>query len=99
MKQILKYLGLLLLAAILFILIAGLFIAKDYHFERSITINAPREKVWEQVNNFTSRNKWNPWAEYDPGMQHTIEGTDEQLALYTNGKEIKRWEAAVKPLL
>lgn len=76
MKQILKYLGLLLLAAILFILIAGLFIAKDYHFERSITINAPREKVWEQVNNFTSRNKWNPWAEYDPGMQHTIEGTD-----------------------
>ncbi|WP_152267554.1 SRPBCC family protein [Agriterribacter humi] len=49
---------------------------KDYHFERSITINAPKEKVWEQVNNFTNRNKWSSWAEYDLNMQHTIEGTD-----------------------
>ena len=76
MKKILKYIGLLLLAAILFILIAGLFIAKDYHFQRSVTINAPKEKVWEQVNNFTNRNKWSPWGAYDPNMEHTIEGTD-----------------------
>ena len=76
MKKILKYIGLLLLAVILFLLIAGLFIAKDYHFERSITINAPKEKVWEQVSSFANRNKWSPWAEYDPGMQHTINGTD-----------------------
>lgn len=76
MKKILKYLGLLILAAILFVLIAGLFIAKDYHFERSISINAPKEKVWEQVSNFTNRNKWSPWIAHDPNMQHSIEGTD-----------------------
>lgn len=76
MKKVLKYLGLLLLAALVFILISGLFVSKDYHFERSISINAPKEKVWAYVSTFANRNKWSPWLEHDPNMQQSVEGTD-----------------------
>ncbi|MFT3701959.1 MAG: SRPBCC family protein [Agriterribacter sp.] len=76
MKKILKIIGFIILAVILFVVIAGLFISKDYHFERDITINAPREKVWSNVNTLHGMHKWNPFIEADPNIQITYGGQD-----------------------
>jgi len=76
MKKFLKILGLIVLAIVLFILIAGLFVAKDYHFERDITINAPKEKVWSNVSTLHAMQKWNPFLEADPNVQTSYEGQD-----------------------
>lgn len=76
MKKVLKGIGILLLAAILFVLIAGLFVPKDYHFERSIVIQAPREIIWQNISQFRNFEKWDPWSSKDPAMSRTIEGTD-----------------------
>jgi len=76
MKTVLKVIGLLLLGIIAFILIAGIFIDKDYHFERSVTIDAPREIVWNNVSSLSALNSWSPWMERDPQMEHSISGTD-----------------------
>jgi hypothetical protein len=76
MKKFFKFLGIIIVLAIVFILVAGLFVSKDYHFERSITINAPRAIVWNNISQFSNFEKWDPWSAYDPNMQRTISGTD-----------------------
>lgn len=70
------------LAALLIVL--GLFAKKDYHIERSVEINAPREVVFEQVHLFKNFPKWSPWQHLDPKMTTSIQGTDgEAGAVYT----------------
>ena len=76
MKKILKIIGVLLLAVIAFILIAGLIISKTYHFQKEITINAPQEKVWGYVADFHQMDKWSPWKDKDPNIQLSYEGQD-----------------------
>lgn len=76
MKKILKGIGILLLLVVLFVVIAGLFISKDYHFERSVVIQAPREAIWNNISMFRNFEKWDPWADKDPSMSRTIDGTD-----------------------
>lgn len=76
MKKILKVIGILLLLVISFVLIAGLFISKSYHFQKDILINASKEKVWSLVNNFHGHDKWSPWKDGDPDIQISYEGQD-----------------------
>ncbi|MFT4016210.1 MAG: SRPBCC family protein [Agriterribacter sp.] len=76
MKKVLKVIGVILLLVIAFILIAGLFISKSYHYEKTITINAPKDKVWSLVNNFHGQDKWSPWKDGDPNIQISYEGQD-----------------------
>jgi len=76
MKKVLIVLGIIFLVAVAYIFIGGLFISKDYHFERSITINASKEVVWKNISNFSNFLKWNPFSLHDPKMVNTIEGKD-----------------------
>lgn len=76
MKKFFKVLGIIVLLIVAFFLIAGLFVKKDYHFERSITINAPKDVVWQNVSRFENFKKWNPFGAHDANMTSSIEGTD-----------------------
>jgi len=76
MKKLLKIIGLLLLLVIAFVLIGGLFIKKDYHIEREIIINAPKEKVWSHVKSLQAFAKWNPFLEKDPNVKVNFTGQE-----------------------
>lgn len=76
MKKFLKFLGAIILLALVFILVSGLFIAKTFHFERSIVINSSKEEVWKNISKFSNFERWDPWKRYDPNMKRTIEGVD-----------------------
>lgn len=76
MKKFLKFISVVILLAIVFVLVAGLFISRSYHFERSITINSPKEEIWKNISLFSNFQKWDPWLSYDPQMKRTIAGTD-----------------------
>lgn len=76
MKKFLKILGIIVGLLIVFILAAGLFLPKDYHFERSVTINAPKDVIWKNISTFANFQKWDPWLVYDPQMKRSITGTD-----------------------
>lgn len=76
MKKVLKYILLFIVAVIAIVLIAGIFISRDFHFETSIVINAPKEKVWQNVGTLAGMDKWNPWNERDPNMQKSTTGQD-----------------------
>jgi hypothetical protein len=45
-----------------------------FHIERSITMSAPPETAFAQVNDFHAWPAWSPWEKLDPQMKKTFEG-------------------------
>jgi hypothetical protein len=61
-------------AALLLLVAVAYLLPRQVHVDRSITINAPREAVFAQINGFGTFNKWSPWFELDPDAKYTFEG-------------------------
>ncbi len=72
MKTILKSLGIILLLLIGYAIVAMLAFGKTYHYEKSMVINAPKEKVWQHINSMKAFNEWNPWMKLDSNMKNCI---------------------------
>ncbi|MFI5218582.1 MAG: GyrI-like domain-containing protein [Bacteroidia bacterium] len=64
--------GIVVLFAVLFII--SLFLPSKVHVERSLTMNAPVETVFNQVNTLKNWNNWSPWYKLDTAMKMTYEG-------------------------
>jgi uncharacterized protein YndB with AHSA1/START domain len=45
-----------------------------YTIERSVTIDAPPERVYEQIADFHRWTGWSPWEGLDPDLQRTYSG-------------------------
>jgi uncharacterized protein YndB with AHSA1/START domain len=58
------------------LLIAALFMKKDHYVRREITINAPREKVFDFLKLLKNQEKFNKWAKADPDRNGEFKGTD-----------------------
>jgi carbon monoxide dehydrogenase subunit G len=76
MKKFLKIVGIIIAVIIVLVLVTGLFAKKDYNIERSITINAPKEKVWDHVSTLANTTKWSPWLKQDPNTKLSYQGQD-----------------------
>jgi hypothetical protein len=48
----------------------------EYIVERSTTMTAPPDVVFNQVNDFHKWQAWSPWAKLDPQAQNTFAGSD-----------------------
>ncbi|MFZ4724908.1 MAG: hypothetical protein ACOYMD_05640, partial [Paludibacter sp.] len=72
----LKLIGIGLLVVVAILLIIALFIPKDFAYEKSITINAPIDSVWQNTNSLTGLDKWSPWNDHDPIMKKEMVGVD-----------------------
>lgn len=94
MKKFLKIIGVILAIFIAYCVIAMLFFDSKCHNEQSLVINAPKEKVWQNVNSMKAFNTWNPWMKYDPNLVVTYKGT--KLVTATLGKEMLMWMKANK---
>ncbi|MCJ8152305.1 SRPBCC family protein [Chryseobacterium sp. SSA4.19] len=79
MKTILKILGILILLIIVYAVIAMLAFGKNYHYEKSLVINAPREKVWQNIHSMKAFNRWNPWMKLDKSMKIVYTGNSGQV--------------------
>ena len=88
--SILKKIGIALLFILAIPLIAALFISKDVNYEKSISINAPIEVVWENVNSLSAMDKWSPWNDYDPNMKKELTGIDGEIGA------TQSWESPVE---
>lgn len=60
---------LIILALVVLFLIVGVILPAEYRVERSITIDAPMETVFDQVNDLEKNRNWSPWEENDPTAQ------------------------------
>jgi len=72
----LKFIGIGLLAIVAIILITALFITKEFSYEKSITIEAPIDSVWNQTNSLAAMDKWSPWNAHEPDMKKVYSGVD-----------------------
>ncbi len=74
MKTVLKILGFLILLVIAYAVIALLAFDKHFYFEKSIVINAPKEKVWQHAGSLKGFNTWNPFIKLDKNVVITYTG-------------------------
>ena len=65
-----------ILAVIAIILVLAAFQPTDFRVERSLTIAAPANALFDQVNDHKKFQKWNPWAKMDPDAKTTYSGAD-----------------------
>ncbi|GEN76220.1 SRPBCC family protein [Chryseobacterium hagamense] len=79
MKTFLKMIGIFIFLLIVYAVIAMLAFGKNYHYEKSMVINAPKERVWQQISSMKAVNQWNPWLKLDPGMKLVYSGTEGQV--------------------
>lgn len=66
MGRWLKRIGITLVLLIAIVVVVGLFLPTTYMVERSIIINADREKIHEHVADLEKWDQWTPWSEADP---------------------------------
>lgn len=69
--KILKIIGIIVGLIILAGIIWMMTWPTEAHLERTATINAPVEKVFNVVNDFTHAKNWNPWMKIDPEAKYT----------------------------
>ncbi|MGZ3902827.1 MAG: SRPBCC family protein [Bacteroidia bacterium] len=68
---------LLVLAAIIVLpLIIAFFLRKNYFIERTITLNAPNDKVFAYLKLQKNQEQFNKWVMVDPQMKREFKGTD-----------------------
>ena len=61
----------LVLAVLLFVGVSYL-LPGEVSVARSITINAPADKIFPLVNDLEAAQKWSPWARRDPDSRAVI---------------------------
>jgi Polyketide cyclase / dehydrase and lipid transport len=69
------------IAAIIAVLVAALLVyivmqPDTFRVERSISIKAPPEKIFAQINGFHQWEAWSPWEKIDPSVKRSYSGAD-----------------------
>jgi carbon monoxide dehydrogenase subunit G len=70
----LKNIALVVLLLVVLLVLVSFMLPSQVHVERALTINAPPEKVFEQINTLKNWEKWSPWHKLDPNMKLEYEG-------------------------
>lgn len=82
--KILKVVGIIIAIVIVLAIILVVTMPTKYNLERTITIDAPKNIVFEQVVKFENFIKWSPWSKMDPNMTYEITGSDGEVgAVYS----------------
>lgn len=77
--RILKTLLIIVLALVAIICVLGFIGPDTFRYERSTTMNAPPEVIYDNVRKFSKMNTWGPWQAMDRDMVNTLEGTDGEV--------------------
>lgn len=57
-------------------LIIALFVKKEYSVEREITINKPKQEVFNYMKYLKNQDNYSKWVRTDPNMKKDFRGTD-----------------------
>jgi hypothetical protein len=74
--KILKKILIVVLILIAIPLVAALFIKKEYAVEREITINKPKQEVFDYIRYLKNQDHYSKWVMQDPNMKKDFRGTD-----------------------
>lgn len=88
------------LAAALFVI--GLFIKKDYVISRQVTINKPKQEVFNYIKFLKNQNNFSKWAKMDPNMKTSFTGTDGTVGFvsaWEGNKDVGKGEQEIKNII
>lgn len=88
--KILKRVLLVIVGIIILALVVALFIKKDYAVEREITVNKPKQEVFDFIKYIKNQDQYSVWNNVDPAMKKVYTGTDGTVGF------IAAWESANK---
>jgi uncharacterized protein YndB with AHSA1/START domain len=74
--KILKRIGLGLVAIIVLLLVVALFLPKEMHIKREVTIAKPRGEVFRYIRYIKNQDNYSKWNMTDPDMKKAYRGTD-----------------------
>ena len=74
--RIFKTILLSLLSIVALLMIIALFVNKDYAVVREITINKPKQQVFDYIKYLKNQDNFSKWATMDPNMKKDYKGTD-----------------------
>ncbi len=74
--KILKVIGIIIVVIVVGIGLTGMMLSGEAQIERSTVINAPVEKVFNEVNTFNNIFEWSPWTKLDPDMKTEFSGPE-----------------------
>jgi hypothetical protein len=95
----LKIILLVILIIIAIPLIIALFVSKEYNIEREITINKPKQEVFNYVKNLKNQDNYSKWVRTDPNMKKDFRGTDGTVGFvyaWDGNKEAGKGEQEIK---
>jgi|SRR6476661_971373 len=72
--KVLKKVSLGLLSLIVLLTVVGLFLPREVHVERSLTIEAAPAAIFTEINTVRNWSRWSPWHGLDPNMQIVFSG-------------------------
>ena len=79
-----KIIGLIVVIAIVAALLYATTRPDTFRVERSIVVNAPPQRVFEQLNDFNRWRAWSPFETLDPAMKREIAGNPQGVgAVYS----------------
>ncbi len=74
--KILKYILFAILGILALLLITGIFVKKDYTVMREVTINKPKQEVFDYLKLLRNQGNYSKWEQMDPNAIKTYTGTD-----------------------
>lgn len=99
--KILKNIFLFILVLVVIALIVALFVKKDYTVQREITINKPKDSVFNYIKYLKNQNDYSKWALMDPNMKKTFTGTDAApgfISAWEGNKEVGKGAQEIKKI-
>ncbi|MEO6731099.1 MAG: SRPBCC family protein [Ferruginibacter sp.] len=82
-------------------LVIALFVKKDYSVERTITINKPKQAVFDYVKHLKNQDNYSKWVRMDPTMKKDFRGTDGTVGFvyaWDGNKEAGKGEQEIKEI-
>jgi len=79
MRKVLRFLLILIVILLVGYLILCAVSPSVVEIERSTTINAPKDVVWNQVSNLKYNDNWSPWKKMDSTLVSVITGPEAQV--------------------
>ncbi|MBL7817874.1 MAG: SRPBCC family protein [Saprospiraceae bacterium] len=99
--KVLKFLGIALAALVGLVLLAGLFVKKDYAVERSIVINKPKADVFSYVRVFKNHKNFSSYEQMDPNIKMDYRGTDGEVgsvSAWAGNSNVGKGEQEIKKI-
>lgn len=97
--------GLKITLIVILVLVAiaaiGFFVKKDIVVEREVTINKPKQEVFDYIVQLKNQDNFSYWAQQDPGMQKEYRGTDATVGFVSawKGEKMGEGEQEIKTIV